>query len=154
MLGVYYYPKRGERVAAGWISGACLAIRRSDYEAVGGFDESYFVYMSDFDLGRKLSLAGRSQLLLGDITVPHMDGGSSDIPAQWVWEQRGKGWAQYLRRTMPPGRGPAIAALLVTGYMGRMAIYTAARRTMKVHEIATYSRSLVAEWRRSARSGW
>jgi len=150
MIGVYYYPKHGERVPAGWISGSCLAIRRADYELVGGFDESYFVFMSDFDLGRRLSLAGRSQLLLGDMTVPHMDGGSSDIPSEWTWEQRGRGWAQYLRRTMPRGRGLAIAALLLAGYAGRIAIYTATRRTVKVREVTTYFRALLTEWRRLA----
>ena len=152
MIGIYFYPKHGERVTAGWISGSCLAIRRTDYQAVGGFDESYFVFMSDFDLGRKLSLAGRSQLLLGDVTVPHIVGGSSDLPSEWIWNQRGKGWAQYLRRTMPRGRGRAIAALLLMGYVGRTVIYTAARRTTKANEVATYSRSFVAEWRRSAQS--
>lgn len=153
MIGVYYYPRHDERVTAGWISGSCLAIRRADYESVGGFDESYFVFMSDFDLGRKLSLAGRSQLLLGDVTVPHMDGGSSDIPSRWTWDQRGRGWARYLRRTTPRWRGRAIAALLLMGYAGRIVIYTATRRTIKVDEIATYSRSLVAEWRRPTGSG-
>lgn len=146
-IGIYYHPNNGERVAVGWNSGACLAIRRADYDAVGGFDESYFVYMSDIDLGRKLKLAGRSQLLLGDVRIPHLDGGSSDLSSQWTWEQRGRGWAQYLRRTMPRTRGLVMAGLLVMGYVGRMVIYTVAGRSAKVSEVTTYCRSLVAEWR-------
>ena len=147
MIGIYYVPRHTESVDVGWVSGSCLAIRRADFESVGGFDESYFVFMSDFDLGRKLSLEGRAQRLLGDVTVPHLVGGSSDIPSEWTWEQRGKGWAQYLQQTMPSGKGFAIASLLLAGYVGRFVIYTAARRTIKASEVATYSRSLIAEWR-------
>ena len=149
MIGMYYVPRHGGSIDVGWVSGSCLAIRRSDFESVGGFDESYFVFMSDFDLGRKLSLRDRSQLLLGDVTVPHLVGGSSDIPAEWTWDQRGIGWAQYLRRTMPRWRGFAIAVLLVAGYVARRVIYAAARRRIKADEVATYSRSLIAEWKRS-----
>lgn len=146
-IGVYYYPKNGGRIPAGWIAGSCLAIRTSDFEAVGGFDESYFVFMSDVELGRRLSLAGRSQLLLGDVTVPHLDGGSSDIPSEWVWNQRGKGWAQFLYRTMPRWRGIVTGSVLVGGYIGRAVLYTAARRHIKAREVATYARSFVTEWR-------
>lgn len=147
MIGIYYYPTKGSRIPVGWVSGSCLAIRRADFEAVGGFDESYFVFMSDFDLGRKLCLAGRSQLLLAEVMVPHLDGGSSDIPSEWVWNQRGKGWAQFLQRTMPRWRGIAIGSVLVGGYIGRAIIYTMARRSLKAREVATYSHSFVSQWR-------
>ena len=28
----------------GWLSGACLVVRRDAYEQIGGFDTSYFMY--------------------------------------------------------------------------------------------------------------
>ena len=146
-IGLYYYPTSGDRIPVDWVAGSCLAIRRQDFDGVGGFDESYFVFMSDVDLGRKLSLERRTQLLLGDVTVPHLDGGSSDLPSTWVWNQRGKGWAQYLRRTMPRWRGLVTGSVLVGGYLGRAVIYAAARRKIKASEVATYSRSFIAEWR-------
>jgi GT2 family glycosyltransferase len=152
MIGIYYVPRHGERVDVDWVSGSCLAIGRAEFEAVGGFDESYFVFMSDFDLGRRLDAASRTQLLLGDVTVPHLDGGSSDLPSEWIWNQRGKGWAQYLQRTMPRWRGLLTGSVLVGGYLGRALVYTAARRRIKASELATYSRSFVAEWRASSGS--
>jgi N-acetylglucosaminyl-diphospho-decaprenol L-rhamnosyltransferase len=152
MIGIYYHPSKGGRIPVGWVSGSCLAIRRSDFEAVGGFDEAYFVFMSDFDLGRRLDAAARTQLLLADVTVPHLDGGSSDLPSEWVWNQRGKGWAQYLHRTMPRWKGLATGSLLVGGYVARAIIYTVAGRRIKATELATYSRAFVTQWREGARS--
>src|SRR4051794_33181304 len=39
-------------------SGAALAVRRDAWEAVGGFDDAYFMYGEDVDLSLRLRLAG------------------------------------------------------------------------------------------------
>ena len=49
---------RTEAADPGWLSGACVLVRRSAFEAVGGFDQRYFMYFEDVDLGRRLGSAG------------------------------------------------------------------------------------------------
>ena len=47
----------GAREAA-FLSGACLAIPRTEWERAGGFAERYFMYFEDVDLSLRLRLAG------------------------------------------------------------------------------------------------
>ena len=42
----------------GWLSGSCLLVRRTAFEQLGGFDEGFFMYFEDVDLGMRLAQHG------------------------------------------------------------------------------------------------
>ena len=47
-----------EPLRVGWVSGACLVVRRATVEQVGGLDERIFMYFEDNDWCRRMRLAG------------------------------------------------------------------------------------------------
>ncbi|CAM5507589.1 glycosyltransferase [Leifsonia shinshuensis] len=59
------------RRSAGWLSGACLLIRASAYRDVNGFDDGYFMYFEDVDLGDRLGRAGWRNLYVPEAVVTH-----------------------------------------------------------------------------------
>ena len=68
-----YFSDRGssEPRTAGWLSGSCILVRRSAYDAVGGFDEGFFMYFEDVDLGYRLGRAGWQSLYWPTAVVEH-----------------------------------------------------------------------------------
>lgn len=64
-------------IAVDWLSGACLLIRRSAFEAVGGFDPGYFLYWEDADLCRRLRAAGHQVRYVTGAAAIHRVGHSS-----------------------------------------------------------------------------
>lgn len=64
----------GERA---WVSGACLLIRRADWEAVGGFDERFFMYTEDVDLCASVRARGRTVRFVPEAEVLHLRGRSA-----------------------------------------------------------------------------
>ena len=57
--------------AAGWLSGSCLLLRRAAFDSVGGFDERYFMYMEDIDLGDRLARAGWQNVYVPSSVIHH-----------------------------------------------------------------------------------
>ena len=60
-----------------WLSGACLLVLREAYEQIGGFDEEFFLYFEDADLGRRLRDAGYENRYERGVRVVHLGGESS-----------------------------------------------------------------------------
>jgi N-acetylglucosaminyl-diphospho-decaprenol L-rhamnosyltransferase len=78
-----------------WLSGAVLSVRRSAFEAVGGFDERFFMYCEDIDLCARISAAGYSVKYDPSPTATHAGGGSAPRPLQAA--QRAEARVLYAR---------------------------------------------------------
>jgi N-acetylglucosaminyl-diphospho-decaprenol L-rhamnosyltransferase len=60
----------------GWVSGSCFLARRSALDAVGGFDEGFFLYQEDVDLCVRVRAAGWRILYTPRAEVVHHLGAS------------------------------------------------------------------------------
>jgi GT2 family glycosyltransferase len=74
--------RAGRESAPDWVSGSCLLVRRRAFEAVGGFDEGYFLYEEDADLCRRLRQDGGRVLFTPAADVVHRLGASM-APLGW-----------------------------------------------------------------------
>ncbi|PYQ20538.1 MAG: glycosyltransferase family 2 protein [Acidobacteria bacterium] len=91
-----------------WLSAACLLARREALDAVGGFDEGFFLYEEDVDLCIRLRQAGWGVLFTPSARVIHHLGRSmqSDRPRARLEYQR-----SHLRY-YGKHNGPALTAAL------------------------------------------
>ncbi|WP_066041717.1 glycosyltransferase family 2 protein [Herbiconiux solani] len=65
-------------VDVGWLSGSCLLVRRAAFEQIGGFDEGYFMYFEDVDLGYRLGTHGWRNRYAPHAVVEHSGGHSTE----------------------------------------------------------------------------
>jgi GT2 family glycosyltransferase len=67
-----------------WLSGACMLVRRSAFDAAGGFDDGFFLYCEDQDLCRRLRAAGGRIRYEPSAVVSHRGGHSAPRPSLYA----------------------------------------------------------------------
>ena len=82
------FQSAGNPIPVDIVSGACMMMRKSVFERVGGFSEEYFMYAEDFDLCYKITEVGLRNYYCGDATVIHFGGGSSARQSVNQWATR------------------------------------------------------------------
>ena len=60
-----------ERRNVGWLSGACVLVRKTVFDQLNGFDSGYFMYFEDVDLGYRVGKAGYRNLYEPAAVVVH-----------------------------------------------------------------------------------
>lgn len=92
-----------------WLVGAALLVRRTAYAAVGGLDETFFMYSEELDWCRRLKQAGWRVRHVPTAEVMHFEGrASAQVPAathirfnaskvRYTEKYHGRAWASVLR---------------------------------------------------------
>jgi len=114
---------------AGWLSGACMLVRREAFEAVGGFDESYFMYFEDTDLCERMAAAGWDVVYAPDAVVEHHGAHSTSRDLHTMSKAHHDSAYRYLSRRYA---GPAWAPVRVALRAGLWARYQFSRRVSRV----------------------
>ncbi len=86
-IGRNYYAKKVAAQAIGEVAvlvGAFMFLKRTVYQEVGGFDEDYFMYGEDIDFSYKITKAGYKNYYMGNTTVLHYKGESTQKDAAYL----------------------------------------------------------------------
>lgn len=122
-------------------AGSCLACRRADFDAIGGFDEGYFYWYEDVDLARRLHERGRVAYV-HDAVFEHVGGATF---AQWGRPEQILSWYEslfrYFSRHRPRSERVALRAAAALLGLARAAGYAPfdrarARAALRVVRIA------------------
>ncbi|MEM8987614.1 MAG: glycosyltransferase family 2 protein [Pseudomonadota bacterium] len=91
------------------ISGACMFLKRADYDAVGGMDEDYFLHVEDVDFCLRFAEAGGAVYYTPHVAVTHCKS-SSRVSPIGVERRKAQSMVRYFWKHF---RKPYPAAFLV-----------------------------------------
>ena len=120
-----------------WLSGCALAVRRDAFEAIGGFDPGYHLYVEDLDLGIRLRAAGWRSRYHPAVVVHHRVGASTSRRRARALVTHARSLARFHRRHY---RGPVhtlLRPLLWAGLVGWVAVTWAAERIVGARRSST-----------------
>ena len=124
--------------STGWLSGSFMLLRREAFEAVGGFDPTYFMYCEDMDLCRRLGERGWSSVYVPSAVVTHQGGHATSRSAGPMLREHHRALFRYLSRQYS---GPAYAPVRAVLGVGLLLRYLLAARVTAVGEGAAPTRS-------------
>ena len=73
------FPRTEKYIFPDWVSGSVVMISRESFNALGGWDEDFWMYFEDVDLCRRAAERGGEIVLLTTVCIEHNHGGASRI---------------------------------------------------------------------------
>ncbi|HSK21324.1 MAG TPA: glycosyltransferase family 2 protein [Longimicrobiales bacterium] len=129
-----------------WVLGAVMGIRREPFEAVGGFDEAFFMYYEEVDLCRRLRRAGYDIHYVPDAGVVHLGAATTSQVREAMVVEHQRSTLRYYRRYY---RGPRRQAWLLI-----MRAKLAGRLVRDAAELAVAREAAQQERLREDVNGW
>lgn len=114
---------------SGWLSGACQLVRRTVFDRLGGFDDGYFMYFEDVDLGHRIGQAGWSNVYDPKAVVTHIGAHSTADISDRMLRIHHESAYRYLAKRYPRWYQAPLRWLLKLGLWFRVtALVTRNRR--------------------------
>lgn len=110
-----------ERVT-GWLSGACLLLRRAAVTGKHGFDPAYFMYFEDVDLCRRLAADGWQVVYVPRAVVEHAQGHAASREPRRMMAAHHRSAYHFLAGQYPGIRWFAVRLAIRAGLRARMAL--------------------------------
>lgn len=101
------------------ILGACMLIRRADFQRIGGFDEDYFLFGEDIDLCFRLSKAGREVWYVPSARQIHVGGASMAKASRLARREFYRAMEIYWRKHRPKGWARLLSGFVIVGIRTR-----------------------------------
>ena len=78
----------GQRwLSVDWVLGACMLMRKQNFQSIGGFDESFFLYFEEMDLCKRVVDSGGTIVFVPDCRISHL-GSVSGVKDYSLFTQR------------------------------------------------------------------
>ncbi|MAB80203.1 MAG: glycosyl transferase family 2 [Planctomycetes bacterium] len=117
-------PPRSEAHRTDWVSGGCMLVRREVFEAVGLFDERFFLYFEEVEFSHRAARAGFSSWYLPGASIVHDAGASTGVTGEGELERRiPRYWFESRRRYFAKTRGHIVAWLADLAWVAGASLY-------------------------------
>lgn len=131
----YHYQARlplDEPSPVDWLQGSCMLIRRADFERIGGFDDSYFMYVEDTDLCWRLGRDGRKIIFEPRASVLHAGGTSTRTRRTRMQVEHHRSAMRFWWRSRTPLQRLAapVAAILLSSRLLAIITVTSLKRSL------------------------
>jgi len=108
-LGDY---ERSETRVVGWLSGSFFVVSRKAFDEIGGFDENYFMFFEDVDLGFRLKTWGYRSVYVPSARITHVGAHSTSTRMKSMIKAHHRSAERFLSKLYPGRlRAPLRAAL-------------------------------------------
>lgn len=113
---------RDEPTDVDWVSGAAMLLRREAADRVGGFDESYFMYVEDVDICWRMREAGYRVVYNPALRLVHHIGRTSSQQSIRMLYHHHRSMFVFFRKRYRGWQGLALLPVVVVGLAGRFTL--------------------------------
>jgi len=112
----------------GWLSGACLLVSRKAFNEVGGFDQEFFMFLEDVDLGMRFGQAGWCNVYVPSARASHTVGHATKAVRPLMAAAHHNSAKRFVAKRYPGPQWLPVRVLVNLGLSLRLALVQAYTR--------------------------